>query len=343
MDPWVAALHTLTASDIYEVIPKCHFSRAAQRSKESLVSEASQFTGDLRQVLDVAVAAKQGSPSRKRKRDAVPSVEPRTSRRVVNEVEDYSTNPNNFLLLPTSEEVHACQREFYVATSNDSVKESVCAACARRLWAHEGETRVLQDLPNAALLRLLQAHPAHDMYDGLLLVKEALSQEAGLHHEASGWFCHGCIAALVKNKVPALALANQMWIGPVPLELWRLTIPEQLLIAFHYPCCFVFKLFPKNGSPQDPDTLQRGLSGNVTTYELNMPDIADMLKGNLMPRSAQVLASVIAITFIGLGKVPKQWLKNTFRVRQPIVMEALLWLKANNPMYGGVIISDEHL
>ncbi|KAF8510321.1 hypothetical protein JB92DRAFT_2728314, partial [Gautieria morchelliformis] len=117
---------------------------------------------------------------------------------------------------------------------------------------------------------------------------------------------------LVKNKVPALALANKMWIGNVPLKLCRLTIPEQLLIAFHYPRCFVFKLFPKNASPQDPDMIRRGMSGNITTYKLNMPDIVEMLKGNLMPRRPQVLASVIAIMFIGLGRVPKHWLKKTF-------------------------------
>ncbi|KAF8520057.1 hypothetical protein JB92DRAFT_2611328, partial [Gautieria morchelliformis] len=155
--------------------------------------------------------------------------------------------------------------------------------------------------------------------------------------------CYDCTGALVKNKVPSLALANQMWNGCVPLQLQRLTIPEKMLVAFHYPHCFVFKLFPKNGSPGDPDMLQRGLAGNVTTYTLNMPDIVHMLEGDLMPHPAQILASVMAVTFIGLGTVPKRWLSNTFHVRRVAVLEALLWLRANNAMYHNVAISEDHL
>ncbi|KAF8526377.1 hypothetical protein JB92DRAFT_2826579 [Gautieria morchelliformis] len=329
MDPWESTLRQLTISDIFDVIPRTHFTRAAHHSKEVLVREASAFTGELRDALRAAVQLKGASTSRKRKRDVESDVQSRTSHRVADGADSYSSNAANFMLLPTAREVHHCQWQFYDATSNQGVQESVCVACARRLWAYEGELRSLQDVVNVDLLRPSQPHPAHDSYEGLLLIKEYL--------------IHPSMGALVKNKVPSLALANQMWIGRVPLQLRQLTIPKQMLVAFHYPRCFVFKLFPKNGSPGDPDTLQRGLAGNVTTYALNMPDIVRMLEGDLMPRPAQILASVIAVTFIGVGTVPKCWLSNTFRVFRAAVLEALLWLRANNAMYHDVAISEDRL
>jgi Domain of unknown function (DUF6570) len=161
--------------------------------------------------------------------------------------------------------------------------------------------------------------------------------------QVHAWVCFECLSALQKHKVPPLCLANHMWIGPIPFELKRLTIPEQLLIAFHFPRCYVFKLFPKGAASCNPDTLQCGMAGNVTTYPLNMPDIVSMIIGGLMPHKPDILASVIAVTFIGLGHVPRNWLKSTFRVRRSAVFQALQWLQANNTMYRDITISEELL
>lgn len=85
------------------------------------------------------------------------------------------------------------------------------------------------------------------------------------------------------------------------------------------------------------------MAGNVTTYSMNADAIVEMLEGQLMPRKPELLASVIAVSFIGLGKLPKKWLKGTFRVRRAVVHDALRWLKANNEMYKDVRISQEAL
>ncbi|KAI5988952.1 hypothetical protein F5J12DRAFT_709390, partial [Pisolithus orientalis] len=55
------------------------------------------------------------------------------------------------------------------------------------------------------------------------------------------------------------------------------------------------------------------------------------------------LASLITVTFIGLGELPKVWIHSTFRVRWSIVHDALLWLKENNPYYTDIRISASHL
>jgi hypothetical protein len=87
-----------------------------------------------------------------------------------------------------------------------------------------------------------------------------------------------------------------------------------MTIAQIYPRVFVFKLFPKqlHGAPEA--TLQRAMRGTVSSYEMDVPGIAAMTEGKLMPRPVAILASVISVTLIGHRTPQKQWLHNTFRV-----------------------------
>jgi hypothetical protein len=122
----------------------------------------------------------------------------------------------------------------------------------------------------------------------------------------------------------------------VPWQLQVLTFPEQLLIALLYPRVFMFKLFPKKiGGVRDASTLQHGMRGNVSTYDMPQEGVSSMLQGKLMPCMPTILASIISITFIGLGDLPRHWMYSTFRVRCQVVFEALQWLKKNNPKYYG--------
>ncbi|KAF8123281.1 hypothetical protein EV363DRAFT_1088543, partial [Boletus edulis] len=160
---------------------------------------------------------------------------------------------------------------------------------------------------------------------------------------AEGWLCNECLRALKANTTPKLALANNMWIGEVPHELAVLTLPEQLLIARHYPRCYVVKLYPRDGHISNPEHLQRGMAGNVTLYNMNTDAIVGMLEGQLMPQPVVQLASVLAITYIGQKNLPKSWLKSTFRVRRSKVYDALVWLKTNNEMFKDIVICPERL
>ena len=84
--------------------------------------------------------------------------------------------------------------------------------------------------------------------------------------------------------------------------------------------------------------------GCVSSYELNMDAISSMVHRNLMPRPPVVLASIILVTFIGLGELPQKWLHLTFWVMRHAVFEALTWLKKNNrKYYGDIDIDPERL
>ncbi|KAK6974457.1 hypothetical protein R3P38DRAFT_3239546 [Favolaschia claudopus] len=221
---------------------------------------------------------------------------------------------------------------------------TVCGVCAREIDAgtrtNEDTTpRRLEALPNSQCLVPRLAHPAHDLFDGKLL------EPAGVVREGNATkvrVCRECSESLIKNgdHPPKHALANNLWIGRTPWQLQILTFPEQLLIALLYPRVYVFKLHPRCPGRKDPSTLQRGMKGTVSTYDLDSDGIASMLAGDLMPRPPAVLASVISVTYIGLGELPKNWLRSTFRVRRKAVFDALRWLKENNPKYYGDIRID---
>lgn len=280
--------------------------------------------------------------SRKRKRREELAEE---RRRKLRRVEVYE--PEQFLRIPTREELKKCYTAFHLATAASTLYGRVCAVCARECAVlDEGITTPrLDQIPGRERLRPSHPHPAHRLVDGLLLEPAGLSEQLGVRHAN---VCSTCLHSLeMKNhkQPPKHALANGTWIGKVPFELKGLTVPEQMLIALLFPRVYVFKLFPKkNMGVRSVDQLQRAMRGNVSTYELNATAAADMVEGRLMPRQPTILASLISVTFIGRGKLPKDWLRSTFRVRRAVVRRALYWLKNNNhALYGNIEIDSARL
>lgn len=328
---------TLSVSEILCNVPPKTFTRKELRSRELLLSALSRLDPSLISHLRHVAELKEGGKAQKRKQ----TLEDARQRRKHRRLEDIVPHPSNssdphhpdYLKLPTREQYLQRHRDFIERTSNAALQLEVCVCCARELGASDGQSQRLCTVPNIDLLVPFSPHPAHRLLDGRLLVLEKISGEGDA---AEGWFCSECLASLAARRLPPLSLSNGMWIGDVPEELSQLSIPEQLLIALHFPRCFVFKLHPRNRGSNDPDSLQRGMTGNVSTYAMNTNEIAQMLEGNKMPRPTSVLASLIAVTFIGQGTLPKRWIKSTFRVRRLTVYRALCWLKKNHSSYGNI-------
>ena len=251
-----------------------------------------------------------------------------------------------FLKLPSKSEVHRCYQEFYDATSTAALKTLVCGVCAREVSVMNNGLLMIpiQDLPTRRLTPVFP-HPAHDTFGGGMLLEPR--GVTGGPSQMQAQVCGSCRAELAKERSlpPKFSLANNLWIGRTPWELKKLTFPEQLLISHIYPRVFVFKLYPKSGGQgREAGTLQRGMRGNVSSYDLNIDAAAAMVEGKLMPRPLAILPSLISITYIGVGKLPKNWLHSTFRVRREAVASALAWLKENNQKYyGGIMINTEAL
>jgi len=286
----------------------------------------------------------QGHSRQKRKRDEEDHVR-RTAQRLEEAEEtmdvdlDEDFKLSEFLKLPGKEEVKNCYAQFYQATSNASVEVGVCAICAQECNVIEDKlsTLPLSELPNSSRLVPTKQHMAHQLFNGRLLEPAGVKPRDG---GALVSICRSCLEDLKKpnKKPPKYSLANRLWIGPIPWQLQVLTFPEQLLIALLYPRVYVFKLFPKcHQGARNISRLQRAMRGNVSTYELNAEGIASMVEGKLMPRPPAILASLISVTFIALGELPRNWIHSTFRVRRQVMFEALRWLKENNQKYYGDI------
>lgn len=358
-DNW-QALNELSRDDLLEYVrtQTVVYGRGEKRRKDLLIHailENAPATDieDLRRRGEAIRAAK--SPRRPARRREHEENGEECARRTRPRTEEQSYkrpiyDPTRFMALPSEDERKERYRQFYDATSNSAVRLGTCAVCARSQVVKEsGQTIIaLSAIPNSHLLHPKPdiIHPAQTLTQGMLLETSGLSRdENGIVSAAS--ICAECHRGLSKpcgQSPPKYSLANNLWIGPTPLELRRLTAPEQLLIALLYPRVFVFKMWPKKADGVSTENLQRGMRGTVSTFEQDIHGVAAMTQGKLMPRPPAILASLMTVTFIAKGKLTKAWLYNTFRVRRWAVRAALEWLKINNPKYyGDIEISPKHL
>jgi len=244
----------------------------------------------------------------------------------------------------TPDTVRSCHAAFISATSTEALSTVGCFSCGREIPKSTAIWTEIKSIPNSHLLRR-EGLPKHAYTPDKLVLKTSLVTGYDTEENPAGYLCAECMKALdAGKKPPKHALANGLWIGEIPPELSCLTLPEQLLIGFAFPRVYVCKLFPRDGHHgQNPEHLQRGMQGNVISFPRNVDKVVDMLDGKLLPQPPSVLASVIAVSYIGSGRLPKWWLNRTFRVRRHRVREALVWLKTNNPLYANVEINDDRL
>ena len=247
---------------------------------------------------------------------------------------------------PTADDIRRSNQDFYDATGNEAVRHAICAVCARLRRERDAHFSyvLLAEVPNAHRLRPHIPHPHHNLVHGMLLEERGLLRTG---EAVTLRLCADCKRDLTEHArpdPPQCSLANGLWVGPTPWELAVLTLPERLLLAHVYPRVFVFKLHPANLHAAFPAAnRQSAMRGNVSTYALDSTAIADMLVGRLMPRPPSILASVIAVTFIGRGKLSRHRLRSLFRVRRHLVLRALQWLNAHNPYYKDIDIDFEAL
>lgn len=244
------------------------------------------------------------------------------------------------MVVPSAEEERQCYESFYEATSNKALHLETCPVCARERLASEGErTWILSD---PSVVEVLTVKNEDEKKGKMSILRELLQIEEG---GVGCWMCNDCVRSLEQGTLPKLSLANNLWIGDVPYQLSVLTIPEQLLIARHYPRCYIFKLFPRDYDSHLPlDQLYAGMAGNASLFEINTQEVVEMLNGQWMPSPVATLSSIIAITFVGNSRrLPSDWLKKTFRVRRNVVYDALIWLRNNNPIYADIQIDMKRL
>ena len=256
-----------------------------------------------------------------------------------NQVEDDDT----FLRPPPPEIIDKCIVNFIDRTSNAALAREVFMSCTRTVWRRDTTKYEVSQILNQELLHPYDHHPSYVLTKGMLLHHKVLEDSSGEGIE--GRLCHDCLRDLKLSKRPKFSLANGMWVGEIPFELSVLTMAEKILIARYYPTAYVVKLFPKQKGARQWNSagLNSGVRGNVSMYRLNVSDIADIVNPSILPPPASILAAIIAVTIIGPKGLPEKTMPGFLKVRRSRIRAALVWLKANNPFYANIEISEEML
>ena len=142
------------------------------------------------------------------------------------------------------------------------------------------------------------------------------------------WFCNKCKRSLQQKKVPAESQFNNMKVAKVPSALRELNTLEERLIA-KATVFMKMVILPRGG--------QRAVRGQV----INFPSDVDAIVSHL-PRPPSGEDIVYVQRPDSTTEIESQSVEHGaryLRCRYSRVMEALGWLKRNNPLYKDVIIN----
>jgi hypothetical protein len=330
----------MTKSMIMAAAPEIAFGRADKRSKSHLLETIACLPLEVQNRIGVLAGLNGVDGNTDVEGNRPPLL---SNNGVEMEVDsDEDTNSGEFMKTDGQATIEQCISNFIDATGNAAVIQRICMVCSREMWGHEVEKWFVRDIRNKYVLVPKEYHPAHVLKMGMLLEGEAIE---GIDSEMQGNICHDCLRSIKAGRTPPLALANGMWVGPVPRELDVLTLLERILVARYFPAAYIIKLFPKQkGAKHWPTSgLNSGVQGNVSTYKLNTDDIVDMVDVDVMPPPASILASTIGISIVGPKNMPERTMPHFVHVRRDRIRKALMWLRDNNSLYSHITISEFHL
>ena len=167
------------------------------------------------------------------------------------------------------------------------------------------------------------------LLDGLMLDKQ------GIHecntYDAKLNICSECYITLTHNKMPRLALANNLYRGTLPDQFQDLTWVEEMVCSIYRNTAHITRLYGSS-DPSQPTILH----GNTCAHEMNVISTASVL-----PRTPSDINGMLSVVFVGAGKLNAESLHKMFRVRKKKVQEFLCWLKHHNHLYTNVPLDSD--
>ena len=146
--------------------------------------------------------------------------------------------------------------------------------------------------------------------------------------------CQRCHSCLSDSSLPAEALANFRWIGPMPDELKDLTWVEEALIARSHLFGRIFRLEErKNREPA-----YSSFKGHVVLVPQNTMRLLDIL-----PLSPDSLADIAHVVWVGKSEPDITRMAPHFTVRKQKVLDSLKWLQKHHEDYQNVRIDTTEL
>ena len=146
--------------------------------------------------------------------------------------------------------------------------------------------------------------------------------------------CNNCYSQLSSGSLPAKALANFRWIGPVPEELKDLTWVEEAFVARSHLFGRVFRLEQRrHGEPT-----YSSLKGHIVLVPQNTMRLLDIL-----PMSPDSLADIAHVVWVGRSEPDLSKLAPQFTVRKHRVTDVLRWLQQHHEDYQNIMIDNMEL
>ncbi|KAH7909529.1 hypothetical protein BJ138DRAFT_1010638, partial [Hygrophoropsis aurantiaca] len=140
--------------------------------------------------------------------------------------------------------------------------------------------------------------------------------------------CNQCRSSLLAERMPRLALANNLYRGSLPIEFHDLTWVEEMVCAIYRATAHVTRLF----NSTDP-SVARVMHGNTCAHEMNVVSIASVL-----PRTIADINDALSVVFIGPEKFDCKNLNSIFRVRKHKIQAWLMFLKQHNRLFESIPI-----
>ena len=220
---------------------------------------------------------------------------------------------------------HQIISDFCAKSNKTSIEEAGCGVCGQlvptvqltRIKAVKNLLDVLQVPDVTRIPRKNESEPIRG-YKGPVL------------DYSCGNICDGCRQHVRNGKVPRNALANGLWLGPVPKELACLGFIEKLLVArVRINSCFI----------RVASSGLRKMTSHVIAFESPVPKVYHRL-----PPPMEDLDDVLAVLFTGPCKpTEKEFQRTPLLVRRKQVACALEWLKLNHADYADLEIAYDEL
>ncbi|KAG2750129.1 hypothetical protein P692DRAFT_201711772, partial [Suillus brevipes Sb2] len=140
--------------------------------------------------------------------------------------------------------------------------------------------------------------------------------------------CKSCLSSLCKDRIPQLALANNLYRGSLPAEFKDLTWLEEKVCAIYSITVHVTRLF-QSSDPAQPKVFH----SNTCAHDTNLISTVSVL-----PRTIADINGFISVVFIGPEKFDLKRLATLFRVRRNKIWSFLTWLTQHNVLYAGIVL-----
>ena len=153
--------------------------------------------------------------------------------------------------------------------------------------------------------------------------------------------CHDCQEALQRRRLPRACQVNMLQLKcqhRYPKELVDLSPLEERLIGLHRPCGWITK-FQIDLDKGTSGRYRKLKKGHVTVF----PNDVQGLCSNVLPHPLVTETENLHVCFVPPRKPTPKDIEFVLAVNPQRLKRALVWLKANNPLYSNIRISDHHL